>query len=261
MRSVLTNSEISILANYRFVVAEPEKDVQIDFMPFMDAATMGVYLQMFNKELKAPDLKTAASVFMKRHAFLAVLYLYSMSAFNKKLDVSPGNIVLADAIKDGLWLPEFYLKDKRADVCPAGQRYEWRMEAVRHLFADNLYPVLDAISKSAKISKWILWENVAVYIFWLYEKILSQTEDHEVRARAAEDFSYLVSHAPGKVFGRYSKNPIERYFSEPVYQEETDSYIRIRKTCCLSYMLKEKGGYCKTCPRTCGLDNRECGNG
>jgi ferric iron reductase protein FhuF len=253
MRTELTQNEIDILANYRFVVAEPEKDVQIDFRPFMDPATMGVYLKKFNKGLKAPDLKTAASVFMKRHAFLAVLYLYSMSAFNKKLDVSPENIILADAIKDGLWLPEFYLKNKSTQVCPAGQRDEWRAEAVRHLFVDNLFPVMDAISKSAKISKLILWENVAVYIFWLYEKILSQTEDHEVKVRAAEDFSFLVENAPGKLFGRYNNNPIAIYYSEPVYQEETDSYIRIRKTCCFSYMLKEKGSYCKTCPRTCGM--------
>ncbi|MFT9598776.1 IucA/IucC family C-terminal-domain containing protein [Mesobacillus sp.] len=253
MRTELTQNEIDILANYRFVVAEPEKDVQIDFRPFMDAATMGVYLKRFNKGLKAPDLKTAASVFMKRHAFLAVLYLYSMSAFNKKLDVSPENIILADAIKGGLWLPEFYLKNKTTDMCPAGDREEWRAEAVRHLFVDNLFPVMDAISKSAKISKLILWENVAVYIFWLYEKILSQTEDLEVKARAAEDFSFLVESAPGKLFGRYNNNPIARYYSDPVYQEETDSYIRIRKTCCYSYMLKEKGSYCKTCPRTCGI--------
>ena len=253
MRADLTQNEIAILANYRFAAAEPEKDVQIDFSPFMDEATMGIYLNKFNKGLKAPDLKTAASVFMKRHAFLAVLYLYSMSAFNKKLNVSPGNIILADAIKDGLWLPDFYLKSKSADECPDGQRETWRMEAVRHLFADNLFPVMDAISKSAKISKLILWENVAVYIFWLYEKILSQIDDHEVKARAAEDFSFLVESAPGKLFGRYNNNPIARYYSEPVYQEETDSYIRIRKTCCFSYMLKEKGSYCKTCPRTCGL--------
>ncbi|MBS8265935.1 hypothetical protein DYI25_16025 [Mesobacillus boroniphilus] len=255
MMAELTQNEIAILANYRFVVAEPEKDVQIDFRPFLDEATMGVYLKRFNKGLKAPDMKTAASVFMKRHAFLAVLYLYSMSVFNKKLNVSPGNIILADAIKDGLWLPEFYLKNKSTDVCPAaGKREEWRMEAVRHLFVDNLFPVMDAISKSAKISKLILWENVAVYIFWLYEKILSQTEDHDVKARAAEDFSFLVKSAPGKLFGRHHNNPIARFYSEPVYLEETDSYIRLRKTCCFSYMLKEKGSYCKTCPRTCGLN-------
>ncbi|UYZ21445.1 IucA/IucC family C-terminal-domain containing protein [Mesobacillus jeotgali] len=253
MKAELTAAEIGILANYRFVVSEPDKDIQIDFRPFTDESEMGVYLERFNEGLKAPDAKTAASVFMKRHAFLAVLYLYSMTAFNKRLDVSPENIILADAIKDGLWLPEFYLKNKSTDVCPSGQREEWRKEAVRHLFVDNLFPVMDAISNSAKISKLILWENVAVYIFWLYEKILSQTEDHEVKIRAEDDFSFLIKSAPGKLFGRYHNNPIARYYSEPVYQEEADSYIRIRKTCCYSYLLKEKGSYCKTCPRTCGF--------
>lgn len=253
MKAELTANEIKALANYRFVVSEPEKDIQIDFRPFTDDSAMGAYLERFNEGLKAPDAKTAASVFIKRHAFLAVLYLYSMTAFNKKLDVSPENITLADAIKDGLWLPGFYLKNKSTDVCPPGQREEWRKETVRHLFVDNLIPVMDAISKSAKISKLILWENVAVYIFWLYEKVLSQTEDHEVKMRAEDDFSFLIKSAPGKLFGWYHNNPIARYYSQPVYQEETDSYIRIRKTCCYSYLLKEKGSYCKTCPRTCGF--------
>jgi ferric iron reductase protein FhuF len=253
MKADLTPNELAILANYRFVVSEPDKDVQIKFHPFLNETTMSSYLKKFKIELGAPDLKTAASVFMKRHAFLAALYLYSMSVFNKKLDVSPDNIILEDAIQDGLWLPGFYLINKSTEVCSPDGRDQWRTEAVRHLFAENLFPVMDAISKSAKISKLILWENVAVYIFWLYEKIVSQTEAHEVKARAAEDFSFLVESAPGNLFGRYNYNPIARYYSEPVYQEETDSYVRIRKTCCFSYMLKEKGGYCKTCPRTCGM--------
>ena len=87
MKRELTATEMAILANYRFVVSEPDKEVQIDFRPFTDAAAMGEYLEKFNEGLKAPDAKTAASVFMKRHAFLAVLYLYSMTAFNKRLDV------------------------------------------------------------------------------------------------------------------------------------------------------------------------------
>lgn len=250
MKAELTPNEVEILANYRFVVSEPEKNVQIDFRPFTDEVAMGAYLERFNEGLKAPDTKTAASVFMKRHAFLAALFLYSMSAFNKKLDVSPENIILADAIKDGLWLPEFYLKSKSAEVCPPGQREAWRSEAVRHLFADNLIPVMDAISKSSKISKMILWENVAVYIFWLYEKILSASEDQEVRMRAAEDFSFLVESAPGKLFGRYQKNPLARFYHKPTDQEENYTFTRTRQTCCYSYKLKEKGGYCKTCPRT-----------
>lgn len=257
MNAELTAKESGILANYRFVVSEPDKEVQIEFKPFMDESMMGAYLDRFNEGLKAPDAKTAASVFMKRHAFLAVLYLYSMTAFNKKLDVSPENIILADAIKDGLWLPEFYLKSKIADVCPDEEREEWRMEAVRHLFVDNLFPVMDAISKSAKISKLVLWENVAVYIFWLYEKILNESGDPDVRVRAAEDFAFLVESAPGRLFGRYHKNPIARYYTKPIYQEVTDSYIRVRETCCYSYRLKEKGDFCKTCPRTCGGGKKE----
>lgn len=252
MNSELTREEIKVLSNYRFVVEEPEKEVQIDFTHFLNEASTIIYLKKFKSELKAPDLKTAASVFMKRHAFLAAIYLYTMSAFNKKMNVSPENIILADAIKDGFWLPEFYLKNQSTDVCTDDHRNEWRLEAVRHLFKENLFPVIESLSKAAKISKQILWENVAVYIFWLYEKMLSQAEDEELRSRASDDFSYLIQSAPGELFGDDSNNLIAQYYSAPIYQEETDSYTRIRKTCCFSYKLKEKGTYCNTCPRTCG---------
>ncbi|RSD28355.1 siderophore-iron reductase FhuF [Mesobacillus subterraneus] len=252
MKTELTPKEIAILGNYRFVTSEPGNEVELDFSMLVKKESMSHYLKLFQEELRAPDMKTAASVFMKRHAFLAVLYLYSMSAFNKKLNVDPDNIILADAIKDGLWLPEFYLKSKQTIPCPDGQREEWRKEAVRHLFEDNLFPVMDTLSRMARISKLILWENVSVYIFWLYEKILSQLEDEEIKARAEADFFYLLMSAPGKLFGNNQKNPMARYYSEPVYHEESDSYIRMRKTCCFSYRLKEKGGLCKTCPRTCG---------
>ena len=73
MNAELTAKESGILANYRFVVSEPEKEVQIEFKPFMDESMMGAYLDRFNEGLKAPDAKTAASVFMKRHAFLAIV--------------------------------------------------------------------------------------------------------------------------------------------------------------------------------------------
>ena len=44
------------------------------------------------RHIGSPNLKVTASIFVKRYAFLAVIYLYGMTAWNKKLNVSLNNI-------------------------------------------------------------------------------------------------------------------------------------------------------------------------
>ena len=45
------------------------------------------------------------------------------------------------------------------------------------------------LEKTIGISKLILWENIAVYLFWLYEKELKDYDNSNV----ADDFRYLVT--------------------------------------------------------------------
>lgn len=251
MKAELTAAEIKVLSKFRFAAEIPDGVTPIELASLLGESRMNNLLPKLQVEMTSPDLKTTASVWMKRHAFLAVIYLYAMSVFNKQLNAAPDSLLLVEMRKDGLWLPDFYFKNKSVLICTEENRDEWRREGVRQLFEDNIFPMMEALGKAAKISKLILWENVAVYIYWLYEKVLAEHADEKTKARAAEDFDYVIRLAPGSLFGNYHQNPLARYYTEPVYQEDTNSYVRVRKTCCFSYKLNAKG-FCKTCPKFCG---------
>lgn len=70
--------------------------------------------------------------------------------------------------------------------------------------------------KETNISKTILWENVAIYIYWLYEKDLLSHENDEIRKRTKEDFHYLINEAPGNIFRNCNRNPLKKYYNDPV---------------------------------------------
>ena len=78
--------------------------------------------------------------------------------------------------------------------------------------------------------------------------MLLKSDDEEVRERAKEDFHYLVLEAPGSLFGNYHENPIKRYFVQKRYIEHLQEEVRVRTTCCFSYLLEGSPKRCKTCP-------------
>lgn len=251
MRADLTEIEIKQLAEFRFSKELPTTAADsFDYRELLNEANLLVFVQKLQIELCTPDLQSAASLMMKRMGFLAVGYLYSMTVFNKMLNAAPDNLVMVNSSQNGHWLPKFHFISQESIKSTIENRDKWLAECIRHLFADNLFPVMETITKAAKIPKLILWENLAIYIFWLYEKVLSEMEDVSLRERAANDFDFLLHSAPGSLFGNYHQNPLKRYYSEPKYNEETNTFVRTRKTCCFNF--KAQGGeFCTTCPRIC----------
>jgi ferric iron reductase protein FhuF len=202
-----------------------EKEFSIDFMKKL-ADSMG-----------APSERTAASIFIKRYAFIAVISLFAMTTSNKKMNLSLDNIEMEEVEQGKDWLPMISLKDPSVEEWDGEDRDEWRKIVYRDLFANNIYPIIEHFEKTFQVSKLILWENIAVYLFWLYESELKNSENPNV----ISDFRFLINEAEGNLFGRYNLNPIQKYYSEKNQDE-----VRIRKTCCFTYQLGSKR--CKTCP-------------
>ncbi|MDA6131078.1 ferric iron reductase, partial [Escherichia coli] len=90
------------------------------------------------------------------------------------------------------------------------EREKWREDALRTLFNGHIFPVLNGIANEANVSKLILWENIAIYLFWLYEKILPLETHSE---RAAEDFEFNLEKASGNLFGCEKTNPLKKFDS------------------------------------------------
>jgi len=253
MDKELTENELLVLEKYRLGSKSADS---FPIASLLDESFLKDFLEKLALTIGAPSTKVAASIFIKRYVFLAVTVLYSMSVWNKKLNISVDNVSMESPEQGKAWLPSFSLKEMTTQDWNGENRTQWRDTVLRDLFTNNIYPIIMALEKAVGISKLILWENIAVYLFWLYEKELKDNENSNV----ADDFRYLLLEAEGSLFGQYNLNPLQRYYAEKTYVEEMDEEIRLRKTCCFSYQLPA-GKRCKVCPCTHVAKDGRCHDG
>ncbi|MEH6987087.1 IucA/IucC family C-terminal-domain containing protein [Cytobacillus firmus] len=248
----LTGEQAEALGKFRLARDSGESSpLTIKVENLLDPSQTGAYLNEVKNHLGAPDNKTAASILIKRYAFLPVIYLYCMTTWNVKLDIRHENITFVSQERDGLWLPGFHFT--RLQGQGAGMdRDQWSEDAVRTLFNGHISPLVNRIASEGKVSKLILWENIAIYLFWLYEKILPLETHSE---RAAEDYRFILEQAPGNLLGDENTNPLKKFDSRKIVIENTGTAVRPRKTCCYSY-LTSSGKRCGTCPLSCSSKRR-----
>ncbi|WNF33896.1 IucA/IucC family C-terminal-domain containing protein [Aeribacillus composti] len=242
----LTFDEIKVLSKFRYSEAKRATDSSIDMEELLKPEKLQLFLKNIQPKFNAP-LYVAGSMFIKRYAFLAALALYTMTMFDKALKVDIKNLVLITDDEDPLWLPGFYFKSNEVTIAPQ-ERKKWRDEMLTLLFKENITRLLQVVSTEAKISKWILWENVAIYIFWMYETLLNEKQHEDKHEKIKEDFIYCVKEAKGELFGDFNRNPLKKFFGPKTYSDQYDDYIRKRKTCCLFYLTDDDGKKCRTCP-------------
>ncbi|WP_449537475.1 IucA/IucC family C-terminal-domain containing protein [Ferdinandcohnia sp. Marseille-Q9671] len=251
--SNLLIEEMEQLKEFRFSEHRFQSRLSIPVIELFDDKKMNRYLANVGQKIDAPDERVAGSMFMKRYGFFAVLNLYAMTILNKRLNVSLANISLETNDQEELWYwnPKFYFKDISATDAPTASREKWRKETIRALFHENIHEVLLLLANQTELSKKVLWENIAIYVYWLYESVLSKPQFEENRQAIQEDFDFLVKKADGNLFGQIAFNPLTRYYGRKVYQPEYDQHIRTRKTCCLYYKTTKTEDRCKTCPLNC----------
>jgi ferric iron reductase protein FhuF len=243
MVKIAKENDITLLEKYRLKL---EIMHSFDVADLLDETFLKKFMPHLAEAIGAPSEKTAASIFMKRYAFIAVLALFSMSVANKKINVSIENIEMEDAKQGKDWLPGLKLKNLAIEDWNGEDRDTWRKTVYQDLFAKNLFPLIDQLEKYYNLSRLILWENIAVYLFWLYETELKDNNHPNIK----DDFRFLIFEAEGKLFGPYNNNPLKKYYNDKQYVEEFQEEIRTRKTCCFTYQLKSRPSRCKTCPCT-----------
>lgn len=255
----LTEKELEELSKFRLTAEKSEGELTFCAADLIKSTTLQPMLKMLKSRIEAPNILVTSSILMKRYAFLPVIYLYALTKWDKKLNFSLDDVHFEDHSKNGMWLPNIRLESLTYTQCTDHDRETFRREAFRFLFKDHLYRIISALYKETKVSKMVLWENIAVYLFWMYETLLETEADPLVRNNAASDFRYIFSEADGSVFGPLKRNPLSSFDTEKVKKEEDDQLIRIRKTCCYTYMLlKDKeSAFCKTCPVGCRLRQKQ----
>ncbi|WP_207975518.1 IucA/IucC family C-terminal-domain containing protein [Metabacillus bambusae] len=242
----LTEIEINALKKYRLKTEAVAPSLTISGIDILLEERLN---EIFNKELhgklNTDKYNVIGSMLVKRYAFIAALVLYAMSAFDKGIDSSIQNVSLQTDESDPLWLPSFYF-DNLEVTTPGIDRIQWRTTVVQTLFLENIAKVITSISKQAKVAKAILWENIAVYIFWMYETLLQNDSfSQEQLVKIQEDFYYVIHDAPPQLFGTKARNPLSQY------DRPKQNDVRLRKTCCLFYLTSKNDDRCTTCPIEC----------
>lgn len=250
----LTENELHELRRFRLTTEKSKGDLSFPTADLLKTEALKPLLQRLKSRIEAPNHLVASSILMKRYAFFPVIYLYALTKWNKQIVIDPEDVYLEDAEKNGMWLPEIRIEPIQVKPCSNGNsRDEFREEAIQYLFKNHLYPLITALNRETKVSKMVLWENLAVYMFWLYETIFNGETTFKDRIRS--DFHYIFKEAEGALFGPYKHNPLTSFDSKKVQIEEDGPEIRIRKTCCYSYMLlkERESAHCGTCPVKCKL--------
>ncbi|CAH0344693.1 IucA/IucC family C-terminal-domain containing protein [Bacillus sp. CECT 9360] len=251
MNHALTEQEIEALSPFRFACHADSSSFSFPATDLLRTDKLNGILLAIQKRLETPDLKVAASLLMKRYGFYAVINMYTMSVLNKKIYSPIENITFQDSGKTG-WIPNIVYKD--FSVVPLkSDRVKRREEVCRGTFAEHLYPVIESLSVETGLSKLIMWENIAIYLFWLYENLLEQYKDANEAETIQSDFHYLLVQAPGSIFGKLAENPLGYYYTEKIYVPAQDKQVRIRETCCFSYKISTNNNFCGGCPRICKM--------
>jgi len=220
----------------------------VSTLDLLDPEICSDYLDRLTVLLQSPSRMITASQFLKRYAFLtAVPLLYAMSVYNKGLDLSIENCSLESSLGHS-WLEHISLADVDATMPETNERHVWRDTVIQAFFAENLGKLIQVMSRVANVPKSILWENVAVRVFSLYEKRIGETEDQQEQAWGQTDFQYLIHEAPGALFGE-KKNPLSRFYGEHTSSYVSNPPMRVRKTCCFYSEISSVEEYCSNCPK------------
>ncbi|GLB60909.1 IucA/IucC family C-terminal-domain containing protein [Cytobacillus sp. NCCP-133] len=220
---------------------ENEKAKDIDMSELLNEKTCRIFLQRLMKEIKAPNLSVAASMFSKRYAYLVVASnLYSMVEYNSALKLP----IKACALSKERELC-IQSKDWPWDEGSDSVREQWRENVLHSLFSEHITPIFNILQKTSRLSSAILWENVAIRINSIYRKLLSKDMEMVKIERLNSDFEFLKD-AQGDLFN-LKENPIRQFLKIGFEFEQNSS----RRTCCMYYQLEEdiEGiGYCGICP-------------
>jgi siderophore-iron reductase FhuF len=245
----LKQDELSyLIEKFRMQPEATGHPLSIEALKLHQPHHLKTFLERLKEYLCAPNLTTTASIFSKRYSYLiAVPTLYSMSVFRKKLDASLENAIIEQSVTESGWLPGLRLRKNLLSVFTDNEIDERRKATIQMLFKENLNVIWSKVAEQVNITKNLLWENTAVYVYWLFESTLQGPYPEDTKDRVRKDFDYLIYKATGEMFGE-TENPLRTYFHSKKNVQWSESKVRVRKTCCLAHTMPESAGYCITCP-------------
>lgn len=244
-----TPNELKVLEDkFRLTFQSSSSPLSVKTINLLKDNQTNFYLTAVKEKTKSANLGVAASLFVKRYSFAVLIALYSMTAFNKRIDFSIDNLSIETLDEsDMLWLPSIKFNCINLSPAPQENRESWRSEILKQIFGNHIEVLFKQLNNVSKLSKIIMWENLYIYIVWMYKNLLADQLYSKSHHIIKEDFDMITAYGEGILFGDYKENPFLMYRGTNNCQSilETDHN---RKTCCLSYLTENKGHFCKNCP-------------
>lgn len=250
-KQALLAEEWDVLAAFGLKSYQQDEPLAIDSSKLLDDALCLETLQKIMPELGAPNLKVTASLVIKRMAFLTLApVLYAMSGFDKGLDVSIENSVFEYPLENRIWQSKMPLKDTSVSVWKSSDkesREVWRDDILSKVFSGHLTLLVEQFYRLTKVSRRVLWENIAVRVFSIYEQRILTNIAEEKRVIAEADYAYLLDKTSTQLFG-LEENPLTVFYREKQLTALSENPVRVRRTCCFYYQATEPPVYCGSCP-------------
>ncbi|MDF2947165.1 MAG: hypothetical protein K0S51_1844 [Bacillales bacterium] len=235
---VFKHDDIRLLEeNYRLTFENNDCELTTEIISLLDKNNLILYFERLKDLTNTNSDKVVASLFVKRYSFSVLIALYSMSKLNSRLNFSINNISIVTSQNcDANWIPSFKFKNIEFANLEGSKREFLREEVLNDIFKENVDVVFTHINKSVGLSKSVMWENLYVYIQWMYKNLI---KTNDVSDEVLDDWNYITKVAPGTLFGKYPENPLSKFLLS-----------ENRKTCCLAYLSNGKTKYCKKCPKS-----------
>ena len=194
----------------------------------LSEAGSAILFEKIHDLASSPTNTVAASIYMRRHGFFIAAQLHLMSEHHVLWTGNLGEISL------------FIENDTLLFSVPAtGFRdVQNREEDIRFILESYGHPVVDYMSKHAKIAKLILWENVWGYVLWMYSMLLQDNAPF-----AQHDLSVLLADETWKPAMR--RSPFKQYLNN---QQALDAMAHYKRTTCCLYKELPNTDQCPYCP-------------
>lgn len=227
-----------------------DQDKAIASISLLDDDQCRAVLERIMPELGAVNLKITASLVIKRIAFLTLApALFAMSRYDVGLNMSIENCIFEYSLKNRLWQSKMPLKTFELNMYQREEdRNAWREEILKNVFAHHLSLLVEQFYRITRVSKRILWENVAIRVFSIYERRVLSDIPEGVRTQAQQDFSWLIDKDTHSIFAT-ERNPIAEFYTAKIPSPTATENIRVRRTCCFYFKATEPSEHCSICPR------------
>lgn len=245
----MTKSDISVLRqllaerlNIQFDVLPVEGQQILSFTDLLNPSACLIALNDFSSRVDAVNLTCATSMFIKYWA-VPLLFPYFYALTSEDIDL-PWDL---SCISTGL-PPDWYW-DRTLHLINLPQlqhgvsRKQQSFEGYVRFILDDLKKLFDALARTGKVQKFLLWENTALRILQFYDMMNRKGGNQALLSRIQYQRQFLLD-LPAADLG-LKQNPF--YLLDQSRQQSSTTYQR--KKCCFYFQLPEaQKEYCASCP-------------